>query len=95
MDRYVPLPPLPPRLSRLNELAYDLWWSWNPEGREVFRRLDYTLWRQTAHNPVLMLRQVSPEMLTLFDYSREGTGCRISTTLRGEKLERRYGSPAG
>ena len=26
MDRYVPLPPLPARISRLNELAYDLWW---------------------------------------------------------------------
>ena len=31
----------------------------------MFRRLDYPLWRQTAHNPVLMLRQVSPEMLAL------------------------------
>jgi len=52
MDRYVPLPPLPPRVSRLNELAYDLWWSWNPEAREVFRDLDYPLWRFTDHNPL-------------------------------------------
>ena len=42
----------------------DLWWTWNTPAREVFRRLDYPLWRQTAHNPVLMLRQVSPEMLS-------------------------------
>src|SRR6185295_3871234 len=40
---------------RLAELATDLWWSWNIEGRRVFRRLDYTLWRATAHNPVRML----------------------------------------
>ncbi len=46
---------LPPRLSRLRELAPDLWWTWNA-GRDVFRRLDYGLWRQTAHNPVMMLR---------------------------------------
>ena len=58
-------PPLPDRLRRLQDLAADLWWTWNPRAREVFRRLDYTLWRQTAHNPVLMLRQVSPEMLSL------------------------------
>jgi starch phosphorylase len=48
---------------RLPELATDLWWTWNPRAREVFRKLDYTLWRQTAHNPVLMLRAVSAEQL--------------------------------
>ena len=56
-------PTLPDRLRRLSELAADLWWTWNPQAREVFRRLDYPLWRQTAHNPVLVLRQVSQEML--------------------------------
>jgi starch phosphorylase len=60
-----PEPPvLPERLRRLPELATDLWWTWNPQAREVFRKLDYPLWRQTAHNPVLMLRFISPEMLT-------------------------------
>src|ERR1700733_11523528 len=55
MNRYPNLPPLPARISRLDELAVDLWWSWHPEGRTVFRRLDYALWRATAHNPVRML----------------------------------------
>ena len=58
-------PNIPERLHRLPELAADLWWTWNAEAREVFRRLDYTLWRQTAHNPVLMLQQISQEMLNL------------------------------
>ena len=31
----------------------------------MFRKLDYPLWRQTAHNPVLMLQQISQEMLNL------------------------------
>lgn len=57
------LPPLPERIGRLNELVYDLWWSWNHRAREVFRRLDYPLWRRTAHNPVRMLRQIAPEMV--------------------------------
>jgi glucan phosphorylase len=63
MDPYVPLPPLPSRIARLNELAYDLWWSWNAEAREVFRDLDYPLWRFTDHNPVLLLHLVEPERL--------------------------------
>ena len=63
MDRYVPLPPLPARISRLNDLAYDLWWSWNPGAREVFRDLDFPLWRFTEHNPVLLLHLVEPERL--------------------------------
>ncbi len=54
--------PVPARLSRLPELARDLWWTWNP-AREVFRRLDDRLWRRTAHNPVRMLRLISPEAL--------------------------------
>jgi starch phosphorylase len=53
---------IPERLRRLPELATDLWWTWNAKAREVFRKLDYPLWRQTAHNPVLMLRLISPEL---------------------------------
>jgi starch phosphorylase len=56
---------LPERIKRIAELATDLWWTWNPQAREVFRLLDYTLWRQTAHNPVLMLRSLAPEQLEL------------------------------
>ncbi len=63
MDRYVPLPPLPARISRLNELAYDLWWSWNAEARDVFRDLDYPLWGFTDHNPVLLLHLVETDRL--------------------------------
>ncbi len=63
MKPYANLPPLPSRISRLGKLAFDLWWSWHEEAREVFRRLDYPLWRLTAHNPVRMLRMVSRERL--------------------------------
>src|SRR4051812_29118516 len=55
---------IPERIRRLPELARDLWWTWNPQAREVFRKLDYPLWRQTAHNPVLMLQMVSQDILT-------------------------------
>src|SRR5262245_42889845 len=55
--------PLPDRVSRVNELAYDLWGSWTTDARNVVRRLDYPLWRLTAHNPVRMLQLLSPEAL--------------------------------
>ena len=61
--RYSNLPPFPQRIARLEDLAVDLWWSWHAETREVFRRLDYTTWRSTAHNPARMLRLLSPEQL--------------------------------
>src|SRR4029450_2135947 len=77
MTRYVTLPSLPERIARLEELAIDLWWSWHPEGRRVFRQLDYQLWRTTAHNPVRMLWLIprekleraaaDPELLQLYD----------------------------
>ncbi|HJZ71976.1 MAG TPA: alpha-glucan family phosphorylase [Vicinamibacterales bacterium] len=55
--------PLPERIARIEELAVDLWWSWHTDARETFRRLDYALWRSTAHNPVRMLWLISPEKL--------------------------------
>ena len=62
-ERFSKAAPLPPRLHRLHELALDLWWSWDDRARQVFRQLDYTLWRSTAHNPVRMLQQITPERL--------------------------------
>src|SRR5215831_2159718 len=63
MTRYTGRPALPARINRLEELAVDLWWSWHRDARAVFRRLDLTVWRATAHNPVRMLWLVSPERL--------------------------------
>jgi len=54
---------LPPRIGRLEELAYNLWWSWHDRPRQLFRTLDYPLWRLGGHNPVKELRETSPENL--------------------------------
>ena len=54
---------LPQRIGRLFELANNLWWSWHEEGRQVFRSLDYALWRTSGHNPVRQLRNISSEKL--------------------------------
>ena len=54
---------LPERISRLEELANNLWWSWHEEARRLFRALDYPLWRISGHNPIKQLREVSPDTL--------------------------------
>ncbi len=55
---------MPDKLQRLPELAFNVWWSWNADARDIFRRLDFPLWRRTQHNPVRVLRLVSDETLT-------------------------------
>jgi glycogen phosphorylase len=75
---------LPERISGLWQLAFNLRWTWHQEAREVFRRLDYPLWRLTSHNPVRMLhlitkqqlRQVArdPAFVALYDAAIEGLG---------------------
>ena len=55
--------PFPSRIHRLGELATDVWWSWQPGARELFRRLDMTTWRATAHNPARMLRTLGADVL--------------------------------
>jgi starch phosphorylase len=51
-------PALPPALSRMSDLAYNLLWSWDHNIRSLFRRLDPALWKTCGHNPVLMLGRV-------------------------------------
>ncbi len=54
---------LPKRLSRLNELVYNLWWTWHPEAVRVLGRLDYDLWERLDHNPIRLLRQIKRKRL--------------------------------
>ena len=50
---------LPPPLESLQPLSWNYWWSWAPDGNEVFRDLDPGLWQQCEQNPRLLLTQVS------------------------------------
>ena len=49
---------LPRRIERLGELAYNLWWTWNPDVQRLYKRIDIDLWEETTHNPVQFLRKV-------------------------------------
>jgi glycogen phosphorylase len=55
---------VPKRLIRLGELAYNLWWTWQPEATRLFGRLDSDLWERLGHNPIRMLREVGRPRLS-------------------------------
>src|SRR6267142_1647093 len=49
-------PILPAALEPLREMSFNLWWTWEPAARRLFRHLDPELWNRTNHNPVRMLQ---------------------------------------
>ncbi|MDQ2824882.1 MAG: alpha-glucan family phosphorylase [Verrucomicrobiota bacterium] len=49
-------PILPAALEPLREMGFNLWWTWEPSARRLFRHLDPDLWNRTNHNPVRMLQ---------------------------------------
>jgi starch phosphorylase len=61
--QFTVVPSLPPRLVPLRDLAYNIWWSWNPDAVDLFRRLDHDLWEESGHNPVLILGRISQDRL--------------------------------
>ncbi len=63
MLRLSNIPRVPERIRGIVDLAYDLWWTWHPQARRLFRALDYQAWRESTHNPVLMLHLIRPERL--------------------------------
>jgi starch phosphorylase len=70
-------PRIPARLARLEELAGDLWYSWERSARHLFARLNPPLWDALNHCPRALLRRIderrlaeaaaSPEFLEHFD----------------------------
>ena len=63
LNTFTVTPSLPKRLEPLLEIAHNLWWTWNPEAVELFRRVDHDLWVKTGHNPVMLLGSVDQDRL--------------------------------
>lgn len=53
---YNVVPKMPKQLDPLREIVYNLWWTWEPAARKLFRHLDPELWHKTNHNPLRMLQ---------------------------------------
>ncbi|MBR0195651.1 MAG: alpha-glucan family phosphorylase [Paludibacteraceae bacterium] len=50
---------LPAELSKLQEIAYNLWWCWNGDAKDLFRYIDIEAWHRAGSNPVVLLNTIS------------------------------------
>ena len=50
---------LPEELKKLEELAYNLWWVWNTDAKNLFRHIDQEAWHKAQSNPVVLLNTLS------------------------------------
>lgn len=55
---------IPAQLKKLDELAHNLWWSWNPECVNLFRSLDINLYKAVGKNPIELLSQLGFDRLS-------------------------------
>ena len=56
-------PQLPKRISKLYDVSYNMWWSWNTEFLRLFKEMDIDLWEKCEKNPIKFLRLVSQDKL--------------------------------
>lgn len=56
-------PRIPASLSRLDELANDLLYTWDRNVRSLFYRMDTDLWEAVGHSPKLFLRRIAQAKL--------------------------------
>jgi starch phosphorylase len=52
---------IPKEVSRIYDLAYNLWWTWSPRAHLLFSSVDPAAWLRT-HNPVEVLQTIEPHL---------------------------------
>ena len=78
------LPVLPDALKELNFIVKNMFWSWNHEFVNLFKRIDSELWESCSHNPVKLLGTVSQERLNVLSKNK-GFLCELQRA--AEKLK--------
>lgn len=64
-------PQLPKEISKLSEIANNLWWSWNTDYLKLLKQIDRDLWENVGKNPVKFLKLVSQERLEKASQNQE------------------------
>jgi len=64
---------LPKKLSKLKELAFNYWWCWNSDAKELFLRINRNLWEEVNHNPVKLINKLTNEQLLELENQTEFT----------------------
>ena len=50
---------IPEALKPLDEIAHNMWWSWNTDVSHLFQDIDKDLWKKVGQNPVLFLARMN------------------------------------
>lgn len=58
-------------LQKLEEIAYNLWWTWTPKAKELFKSIDKDLWEKTEGNPIAIIRSLSNEKIATLLENKE------------------------
>ncbi len=61
---------IPPEFAHLNDIAYNLWWSWNNDAAELFSRIDGPAW-SASKNPISLLQTVEPSVWETLEHNEE------------------------
>jgi starch phosphorylase len=83
LHKFTVVPSLTNELTALQRVAYNLWWCWEQDATNLFRRLDPDLWKSTRHNPIEMLGILQQ---TSLDALKNDEGFMAHLTLVDEKL---------
>ena len=62
---------LPESIKKLEELARNIWWYWDAEAKDLFRKIDYNAWVEAQSNPVLLLNILSHDQLVELGENQE------------------------
>lgn len=54
---------LPENIAKITEIAYNYWWCWDSEAKELFNRMNRKLWNEVHHNPVLLINRLTQKEL--------------------------------
>jgi starch phosphorylase len=52
-----------PIQSKLTKLTRNLWWTWHPEVRGIFRDIDHKLYAKAHRNPLRIIKSIDPSFL--------------------------------
>ncbi len=80
---FMVLPALPDSLKDLEFIARNMYWSWNLDFVQLFKRIDSKLWKACGHNPVKLLGSVSQQKLETL---AENQGFQCELQRAAEKL---------
>ncbi|MBT3194368.1 MAG: alpha-glucan family phosphorylase [Verrucomicrobia bacterium] len=56
-------PAVPEELQFLETLSRNLWWCWDADATELFRRINSNTWKEVGYNPLKLLAGVSQQRL--------------------------------